>query len=433
MKGLRTNLRAWIAGAALAAVAGGPALADITLTYSDWHLAEPVWSRSLKEAFADFEKENPGIKVKPEPVALGQRDVRYATALRAGRGPDVFSLDVNPVKQFIREGWLLDLTPLVEKDGGKQAMADFYPRALDVVVQQGKIYGIPKTLVPMVMFYNRKMLEAAGLKQPPKTWTEFREASKKLTRATQGGPVDQWGTTLVMAPAGFDLRFSVILRGFGGDMLTPDNKHSALDTPAAKGAFNYVVDMITKDKTMPPGVTQVDAHGARQLLASQKIGMAFESAWAHPIIADLNPALDAWNTLQLAPVPQKEGSTAQIRSTLHMKSLFIAAKTEHPEAAWKLVKFLTDRKRAEKWFADNNLLSARRSVNAESDAIRKSPGAALMAQELERAAFMPLIPQWPEINEAFRQNLQAAVAQSKAPDKALADAHEQIEAILRRQ
>jgi multiple sugar transport system substrate-binding protein len=72
-------------------------------------------------------------------------------------------------------------------------------------------------------------------------------------------------------------------------------------------------------------------------------------------------------------------------------------------------------------------------VNTEFDAIRKSPGAALMAQELERAAFMPLIPQWPEINEAFRQNLQAAVAQSKAPDKALADAHEQIEAILRHQ
>ena len=67
----------------------GKADAEVTLVYSDWQLAENVWNRSLREAFAEFEKANPDIKIKYEPVALGQRDTRYGTALRAGKGPDI--------------------------------------------------------------------------------------------------------------------------------------------------------------------------------------------------------------------------------------------------------------------------------------------------------------------------------------------------------
>src|SRR4051812_48962157 len=86
-----------------------PAAAEVTLVYSDWQLAENVWNRSLREAFPGFEKANPDIKIKSEPVALGQRDTRYSTALRAGKGPDVFALDANPIKQYIKEGWVMDL------------------------------------------------------------------------------------------------------------------------------------------------------------------------------------------------------------------------------------------------------------------------------------------------------------------------------------
>ena len=432
MRGLRAVSLAALAATSLSVGTAAQA-APVTLTYSDWHLAEPVWNRSLREAFAEFERLNPDIKVNPEAVALGQRDVRYSTALRAGRGPDVFSLDVNPVKQFIQQGWVMDLSKFVEREGGSKWLADFYPRTLEVVGDGKRTYGIPKTLVPMVLYYNSNMLKEAGIAQPPRTWTEFRDDARKLTKASKpGGPIDQWGTTIVMAPAGFDLRFSVILRGFGGDMLTPDNKHSALNTPVAKEAFNFVLDMILVDKTMTPGISQVDAHGARQHLATRRVGMAFESAWAHPIIADLNPALDAWNVLKISPVPQKEGAKGGIRSTLHLKSLFINPKTANAEAAWKLVKFLTDPERMQRWYVDNNLLSARKSVNATFDRIQKNANARLMAQELEYAAFMPLIPEWPEINEAFRQNLQAAVAGTKSREQALGDAHSQIEAILAR-
>ena len=407
---------------------------EITLSYSDWQLAQDIWGRSLREAMAEFERLNPGIKVNTEPVALGQRDVKFTTAIRGGKGPDVFALDANPVKQYIKNGWVKDLTPFIEKEGGKEWLADFYPVTLMPVTENDKVYGIPKNVVAMVLVYNSELLEEAGISSPPTTWSEFLETSKKLTLATKsGGPIDQWGATLVLAKACFDLRFSVVLRGFGGDFLTPDWKHSALDTPEAKEAFNFVVDAIVKHKVMPPGVAQVDCNGARRLLSHKKVGMIFGTMWTITEVSGMNPDLHGWKVLEMAPVPQKEGSTAPIRSTLYQKSLFMNPNTKNPEAAWKLIKFLTEKKQMEKWFVDNNMLSCRKSVNDGFGPILQSKYAAVVTEEIDKhAAFLPLIPEWPECLEAFRTNLQDAVAGTKTPEQALTDAHNQIEAILSR-
>jgi multiple sugar transport system substrate-binding protein len=431
----RSVLRILLVGLGLVLLTGTASVRaeDITISYSDWQLAQDIWGKSLREAIADFERQNPGIKVEPEPVALGQRDVKFTTAIRAGKGPDVFALDVNPIKQYIKEGWVKDLTPFIEKEGGKQWLSDFYPVSLTPVTEEGKVYGVPKNMVAMVMVYNSQLFKEAGIKSTPKNWKEYREACKKLTRATKaGGPVDQWGVAFVLAKACFDLRFSVVLRGFGGDFLTPDWKHSALNTPEAKEAFNYVVDLILKDKVMPPGVSQVDCNEARRLLAHKKTAMKIGTMWSITEVSGMNPELDGWKVLEMFPIPQKEGTKSKIRSTLYQKSICMNPNTKHPEAAWKLIKFLTERKQMEKWFVDNNMLSCRKSVNDTYGPIRQSKYANLVAQEIGNASFLPLIPQWPECLEAFRVNLQAAIAKQKTPEKALQDAHNQIEEILAR-
>ncbi len=429
-----TNLLMAMAVAAGLSVAPQASSAEhITISYADWQLAQDIWGRSLKEAIAEFESQNPGIKVTHDPTALGTRDVKFTTAIRGGAGPDVFALDVNPVKQYIANGWVRDISEFVEKEGGAAFLSDFYPNTLEPVSEDGKIYGIPKNVVAMVLIYNEAMFKDAGVDKAPATWAEFRDVARKLTKASKaGGPVDQWGATLVLAKACFDLRFSVVLRGFGGDFLDSSWSKSRLDEPVAKEAFDFVTDMILEDKTMPPGVTQVDCNGARRLLANRKVAMIFGTMWTLPEVNGMNPDLKAWDVLKMAPVPQETVDGEGLRSTLYLKSLFMNPNTKHPEAAWKLIKFLTEKQQMQKWFDDNNMLSARRSVNETYEAITSSGFAATVTGEIERAAFLPLIPKWPEMLEAFRQNLQSAVAKTKSPDKALADAHQQFQAILAR-
>ncbi len=418
------------AGALLAASVS--ASAQVTITYSDWQLAQEVWGKSLNSVIDSFEKSNPTIKVKREPVPLAQRDVKFSTAIRAGEGPDVFALDANPVRQYIAEGWVRDLTPHIQKEGGARYLADFYPNSLVPVTVDGKTYGIPMNTVAMTLVYNKKLFAEAGITAPPKTWTEFRDNAKKLTRSSTGGPnIDRWGFAIVMAPAGFDLRVSSILRGFGADFLTPDGKASALNTPEATAAFNYILDLALVDKSMPPGLAQVDANGARRLLANRTVAMKVGTTWSFPEVSAMNPDLDGWNTLAMAPMPQPEGSKNVVRTTLFQKSIFVNKNSKHPDESFMLAKYLTDANAMRKWFDDNNMLSSRKSVNEGYDKIANSESARIVAGEIARGAFLPQTPKWPQVLEIFRQNLQAAVSGAKTRTQALADANQQIDQLVK--
>lgn len=407
------------------ALGTGPAVAeDVTITYSDWQLAQEGWGNSLRAAISEFEELNPGIRVVTEPVQLSQRDVRFTTAIRAGQGPDVFALDANPVRQYIGEGWVLDLSPFAEAED-PAFFDDFYDIALDPVTVDGAVYGVPMNTVAMGLVYNQAMFEAAGLSAPATSWEEFSAHAEALTDPAAG----HWATTLVLAPAGFDLRVPSIFHSFGASFLTPDWTASALDTPEMQAAFNYVVELIGSG-AVPPGVPQVDANGARRLLSNSQIAMAIGTTWTIPEVSVMNPDLDGWNVLRIAPLPTVGGQDVSPHTTLYQKSLFINANTEHPEAAWALLNFLTERAQMERWFDDNNMLSSRRSVNETYAPIQESPFASVVSQEIQHGTFLPLIPEWPRILETFRQNLQEAVTGSKTAEQALADAHREINAIL---
>ena len=398
---------------------------EITITYSDWQLAQEGWGKSLRTAISEFEAKNPGIKVVTEPVQLAQRDVRFTTAIRAGQGPDVFALDANPVRQYISEGWVLDLSRFAEaQDSG--FFSDFYDTSLAPVTVNGTVYGVPMNTVAMGLVYNQKKFEAAGLTEPASSWEEFSEHARKLTEGGAG----QWATTLVLAPAGFDLRVPSIFHSFGASFLTDDWSASALDTPEMKAAFTYVVDLI-KSGAVPPGVTQVDANGARRLLANGQIAMAIGTTWTIPEVSTMNPDLDGWNVLRIAPLPTQGGREISPHTTLYQKSLFINANTKHPEASWALVNFLTERAQMERWFDDNNMLSSRRSVNENYGPIQESPFASVVSREIQHGTFLPLIPEWPRILDTFRQNLQDAVTGTKSAEQALADTHRETNAILK--
>ncbi|RYG13808.1 MAG: extracellular solute-binding protein, partial [Burkholderiales bacterium] len=170
---MRSFKFSWVALAATTAMAASPVFAQVTLTYSDWQLAQEVWGKSLNSVIDSFEKANPSVKVKREPVPLAQRDVKFSTAIRAGEGPDVFALDANPVRQYIAEGWVRDLTPQIQKEGAR-FLSDFYPNSLVPVTVDGKTYGLPMNTVAMTLVYNKKLFAEAGIATPPKTWEEFR-------------------------------------------------------------------------------------------------------------------------------------------------------------------------------------------------------------------------------------------------------------------
>jgi len=412
---------------------GGKKPEVVEIVFSDWHLTEPHWEKALKEAFVIFEKENPNIKIKLDPISYGEKETKYTTEIEAGVGPDVFHLHAYSIKSFMEKGYLYDMTSFVKAEG--PGFTDtWYAQTIELMKKEGRYFAIPGDFMSMVLYYNKNLYREAGLDpaKPPKTWDEFLEYAKKLTRDRDGdGKIDTWGFgTIGAISPGFELRFTPILFSHDGSYLSEDNKCSALNTPEAIEAMKFFNDMVTVHKVIPPGVTAQDPGTVRTQMANEQIAMLLGSGWTPPIVDKNNPDLKALEVLEAAPVPVKAGIRPKFTTTAWLSAWMISPNTKHPEEAWEVVKFVTSKRMEEKWFKDARVLSSRKDVSGEYDELLRDKFAKIIAAELEHAKFVPQLKEWPQIIEAINTAAQEAFTGAKSPGQALGDAHDQINEIL---
>ena len=404
---------------------------QVTLRFSDWHLTEDVWNKSLNEAMDIFHKKHPNIKVVMEPVSYKEKETKYTVESIAGRAPDVFHVHAFSLPMFFSKGFAKDLTPFIENEGPGFLDA-WYPLPLKLMQYQGKMHAMPGDYMTMVLFYNTNMFKAAGLdvNKPPKTWDEFLAYAQKLTRDTDGdGKIDQWGFGTVGAKSpGFSMRFGPFIWSYGADYLKPGMKQSALGTTEAEEAFTFFVELYTKYKVVPPGLTAMNPQEVRTQLAQEKVAMILGSGWTAPIVNKINPDLNAFEVLNCAPAPVKrEPATA-----IWLSSWVMSPNTKHPEEAWELLKFITSKEMELKWFKNNRVTSARKDVSGVAPEILNDKFASVMASQLPYGKVEPQIKQWPEIMDTFTTSIQESVVGMKPPEKALSEADDRINAILER-
>jgi multiple sugar transport system substrate-binding protein len=418
----------------------------VTLQLSDWHLTEPHWEKAIQEMVAVFEEENPNIKVQLIPVTYADKENLYITEIQAGSGPDLMHLHGFSIRSFIEKGFLYDITPFIQQESdtewGGEFIDTWYPQTIELMEYQDSYYALPSDFMAMVLFYNKELFREAGLnpEQPPNTWDEFLTYAQRLTRDRNGdGMVDTWGFGTVGAvDPGFELRFTPILLSHGATYLTPDNKCSALNSSAAKKAFDFYISLVTENEVVPPGVTAQKPGDVRQQMADEQIAMLLGSGWTVPIVSDLNPDLNAIEALAAAPVPILAGRNVQKPTTAWISAWMINKNTKHPKEAWQLLKFLTSKDADEYWFTEARVLSARRDVSGgledqgvmPFEPLINDPFSKVIAAELPNSQFVPQIKEWPQIIEIVNRAAQRGFSGSMTAEQALKEAHEEINTIL---
>ena len=412
----------------------------VTLRVSNWHLAEKHWEKAIKDAIPIFEKENPDIKVNLEVISYAEKEAKYATEIQAGAGPDLIHLAGYSIRNFVESGYLYDITPFIKKEPSG-FLDQWYPHLVELLKYQDKQYGLPSDYMAMILAYDKKLFTEVGLdpNKPPKTWDEFLNDAKKLTRDRKGtGKIDTWGFGTVGAvDPGWELRFSPVLLSHGAAYLTPDNKCSALNTPEAKEAFKFWVGLVSDAKVVPPGVTSQGAGAVRTQFANELIAMKIGSGWTAPIIPTINANFSIQENLGAAPMPVKAGKTLAKTTTAWYSAWMITKNTKYPEQAWRLLKWLTSKESDQRWFDGARVLSSRRDVSGDPDKglkpyqpIADDKFAQVIQAELKNAQINPQLKEWPQIADTVNKAVQTAFTGSKSADDALKDAHDQINKIL---
>lgn len=164
---------------ALAVTSSAQAVTNITI----WYPWGPPDGQEVVNRANEFNKMQNEIKVNPVLVSgsgiQGTTQGKFLTAVTSGQVPDAvlyWGQDVIPGLQKV--GALLPLDQYFAPAGLKPSA--FNQTALNAMKVGGKTYGIPQMSSDLMLYYNKDMFKAAGLK-PPKTLAELDAAAEKLT------------------------------------------------------------------------------------------------------------------------------------------------------------------------------------------------------------------------------------------------------------
>lgn len=197
------DVRRWLSAAAiastvalvLAACSGSGSGSGDAVTSDLTEPAEPVTITYAGAAYAAadiqpvldaFHKEHPNITVKYQSVPFADFNSTLATRLgNKDKTLDVFDTDMPRTDAYAARGWLADITPAF----GSALKGAIDPASIAASTVDGKLLAMPYQTSTNFMYYNKKLLAAAGIPAPsadPKdrlTWEKVTEDAKAAQKA----------------------------------------------------------------------------------------------------------------------------------------------------------------------------------------------------------------------------------------------------------
>jgi multiple sugar transport system substrate-binding protein len=350
--------------ALLLAVACGPSGSDAPITLRLEVSLTPQELVTFEPAIQALDEAHPEWLIVLETTPQSGLVEKINTQLAGNDLPDVVRSPGLFVQQWIRQGAFLDLTDRIEED--RLDLDDFYAGPLEQFRWQGKLWGLPDTAAPDLVYYNKEIFDAAGLAYPTDDWTyeDMRRAAIQLTLDAEGRiPADpgfdpesiqQWGWN-----AGWtNLWQRHLVQAFGGELCVNDDcTLMTFTSPETMQAAEWWFSLATEDHATlsdPYGGSQTGVPG--DPFIAGKAAMGYNGFFA---VGQLNDA----SGINYDVVQPFLGADGRRYVSLSTNGYLVSAGTEHPNQAWALVAaLLSPDFLAETWGRPGHSVPARRSV-----------------------------------------------------------------------
>lgn len=241
------------------------AAADEVIEIEYWQYNFAARVEAMDQLIEMFEAENPNIQViHNADIPYAEFRDKIAASVPAGVGPDVATLFYGWQSAWINAGYLIPLPedafppPMVEEQFSPMVQASFV---------EGTLYTLPTAVRALALFYNRDLMEAAGLdpNSPPTTLDELRDMAVQCTQRDDDGNLVVEG--FVADPSGQDHHWfrEVLVRQFGGVPYSDDYSTVLYNDEAGLQAWNYLLafhtELGTGDRDLFDGSTNAFVGG----------------------------------------------------------------------------------------------------------------------------------------------------------------------------
>jgi ABC-type glycerol-3-phosphate transport system substrate-binding protein len=310
----------------------GGADEPITITWASWALAEESLKPTYLSMINEFMRQNPTIKVETVAYPYSQYKDQIIISAAGGNAPDVVHVKEEWIPPLIDLDCLLPLNEFIDP----AVRDDYFPSVLGGVTYDGEIMCAPWFNSPYAMFYNKTLMDKAGITDLPKNLSELFAAARKISALgndANGNKIYGYLQPNSKKETGVGYNFFPIMWGYGGEFVD-DQGNVTINTPENVEAFSVIHDIFV-DKISPNGT---DFKDARNLFAQGLIGFYYDIEMAKGAIALAsakgNEFEKEYGTMVIPEVNGPDGYGYMVQ---HHNVVMKSAK--HQEAAVKLATF----------------------------------------------------------------------------------------------
>lgn len=377
------------------------ATASVTLEY--WTVFDDV--TQLNQQVAKYVAQRPYMRINVRQLRQDEIYNRFVEALADDKGPDIISVNARSMGKYMSRlqpmpagvnDTLMSITQ--NKFGGENVTVTQVPKAMvnlnqlktdyiqtiySDVVRDNKIYGLPLSFDVMGLYYNKDILDRAGIPEPPKTWEEFQGQVKQLTKYDKtNGKIIQAGAALGTGeniPSSVDLLYVLYSQsklpfitkdGIVMFHRNPDNAGANQISPGA-----LVIDFYTDfaNPTKDTYTWNADMPNALESFANGQTAFFFGYSYQYQAIKSRAPQLN----FDVVPMLQLVKETPVNVANYWVQT--VPLKSKHANEAWAFVDYLTHSPATKEYLDATKRPSALRSYVAEQ---KKIPEIAAFADQM---------------------------------------------------
>ena len=383
----------------------------------------------FQAAKQEFEAANQGVTVELQPIQANDDDygTKLALALRSpSTAPDVFYEDSFKVRSDVDAGYLLNLDSHLEgweewdrfDDGAKAA-----GRADD-----GGTYAVPLGTDTRAIWYNRKVLEAAGVTLPwePRSWQDILDTARKIKANDPTViPFNMYagkgtGEGTVMQS------FYELLYGTGSGLYDEESKKWVVGSAGFQDSLDFLKTLYDEQLAVSPA-DALDANVWKKVFGewfpNAKLGATVEGSYAPSFWQDGGsyewPGYE--QDIGVAPFPTQNGQEPGAVSMSGGWTLAVGAETKEPELAFSFLTTALNKKNSLAFTVESSQIAVRKDVAADTGYLDANPFVRDVSELVSVTRYRPATSDYPRISAAVQEATEAVITGTRSPQEAAAD------------
>ncbi len=351
---------------------------------------------AFDEIITAYKAVHPNVSITYRKLRMEEYEQTLLNALAEDRGPDLFSIPNTWVREYqtkilpmpktitlpyqVTTGTIKKETTIQLQTASTLSLralrTDFMDQvAKDVVLKyraaedqpaEDRIYGLPLYLDTLALFYNRDILNASAIPEPPRSWTEFQEDVKKIAKIDKQGNVLQAGAAIGTAnnvERASDILSLLMMQN--GTIMADENGNAtfaampagaSLTNPPGEDALGFYTDFASPYKEVYTWNDNMP--NSLEAFSTGRAAFFFGYSYHIPQIRNLSPKLN----FAISKMPQIEGNQ-EINFTNYWVET-VSTKTKNPNEAWDFLQFAAKAENAQKYLTKTKKPTALRSLVA---------------------------------------------------------------------